>query len=106
MALSEIMLIYPSKQSGWSGAKQHLSRMDPICIDTELLSIRVIAAVCITVASKFAPGHQGSAVHTTVISWSKKHLLPHSFGTRCVIGKMTVKAQREAGFCFGETLTI
>lgn len=104
--MSEIMLIYPSKMTSRSGAKEHLSRMGSVCIDTVLLSMRVIAAVWTTIASRFAPGHQGSAVHTTAVSWSKKHLWPQSFGARGVKEEMTVKAQRKAGLCFGVTLTV
>lgn len=60
--MSEIMLIYPSKTTRWSGEKKHLSRTDSVCIDIVLLSVRAVAAVCTTVTSRFVPGHQGSAV--------------------------------------------
>lgn len=54
--MSEIMLTYPSETTRWSGAKEHLCRMDSVCIDTVLLSMRVNAAVCTTIASRFAEG--------------------------------------------------
>jgi len=66
--MSEMMLICPPGTTRWSGAEEHLSRMGSVYIDTVFLSMRVIAAVCTTVASRFSAGHQGSAVHTTVIS--------------------------------------
>lgn len=80
--------------------------MDSVCIDTVLLSMRVIDAVFTTIASRFGPGHHGFTVHTTVISCSKKHLWPESSGARWVKGEMTVEAERKAGLCFGETQTI
>lgn len=93
-AMSEIMLIYPSKTTRWSGVKEHLSRRDSVCIDIVLLSMRAIAAVCTTIISRFVPGHQGSAVQTTVISWSKKHLWPQSFRSRWLKGNVMEAPQK------------
>lgn len=51
--MPETVLIYPSKMTRWSGAKEHLSKIDSVCIDTVLFSMRVI---CTLVTTIFAPG--------------------------------------------------
>lgn len=57
----------------WS--KNNLSKMDSVCIDAVLLSMRLIAAACITTASRFAKG-----------TWALLYIVQSSHGARSISG--------------------
>lgn len=105
-AVSQGMLRYPSEMPRLSGAKEHLSRMDCISINSlhkHSTAFYEYYCHCAKIASRSAPGHPGTLQRSQGVRSSSALRALGPGGQR---EAQQLKHKEKLALCFGETLTI